>query len=75
VPDSGAACSRPTSRRSDQNFIKRLVAGPGDRIAIIDDRVILNGERQSEPFIQAQCEGGLERDFPAEITSHAATSS
>jgi hypothetical protein len=51
------------------------VAGPGDRIAIIDDRVILNGERQSEPFIQAQCEGGLERDFPAEITSHAATSS
>ena len=68
VPDSGAACSRPTSRRSDQNFIKRLVAGPGDRIAIVDDRVILNGERQAEPFIQAQCEGGLQRDFPAEIT-------
>jgi signal peptidase I len=68
VPQSGAACSRPTSRRSEQNFIKRLVAGPGDRIAIVDNRVILNGERQSEPFIQAECDGGLERDFPAEIT-------
>jgi signal peptidase I len=63
------ACPRPTPQRSDVNFIKRVVAGPGDRVAIRDGHVILNGERQREPFARfASCEGGGECDFPEEIT-------
>ena len=46
------ACPAPTSKKADVNFIKRIVAGPGDKVAIVDGHVILNGKRQSEPFIR-----------------------
>ena len=39
------------------NFIKRVVAGPGDRLAVRGGHVILNGKRQKEPFIEP-CGGG-----------------
>jgi signal peptidase I len=45
-------CPRPTKARSDQNFIKRIVAVGGDRIKIERGRVILNGKLQKEPFIE-----------------------
>ena len=45
TPPTGQACSAPTAQRADVNFIKRVVAGPGDRIAIDDGHVILNGKR------------------------------
>ncbi|MBB4664617.1 signal peptidase I [Conexibacter arvalis] len=56
-PRSRIPCTRPTQQRSDQNFIKRVVGGPGDRIEIRDGHVIRNGELQSEPFINACGEG------------------
>ncbi len=62
----GEACARPTSERSEQNFIKRVVAGPGDRLAIRNGRVILNGERQEEDFIRP-CGGGEDCNFPRQI--------
>jgi signal peptidase I len=62
----GEACASPTSGRSNQNFIKRVVAGPGDRIAIRDGHVVLNGKLQREGFIQP-CESGAECDFPRAI--------
>ena len=66
-PAPGQPCDRPTSEQADTNFIKRVVAGPGDRIAIRDGRVILNGKLQNEPFIKP-C-GNVEGcDFPREIT-------
>ncbi len=46
----GQACDRPTPRHSSENYIKRVVAGPGDAIKIIDGRVWLNGKRQKESF-------------------------
>ena len=49
------------------NFIKRVVAGPGDRISIVNGRVIRNGKRQKEPFIRP-CQGGDACNFPVTIT-------
>ena len=51
-PPPSQACSTPTDERADVNFIKRVVAGPGDRLAIRDGHVILNGKRQKESFIE-----------------------
>ena len=53
--DEDQPCNRPTSERADVNFIKRVVAGPGDTIAVEGGRVILNGRRQREPFIADTC--------------------
>lgn len=41
-------CPKGTDERSDMNFIKRVVALGGDRIAIRRGRVILNGELQRD---------------------------
>ena len=60
-------CPRPTGEKADVNFIKRVVAGPGDRLRIDDGHVILNGKRQSEPFIRG-CAEGQGCDYPGEIT-------
>jgi len=65
-PPAGKVCDTPTDERADVNFIKRVVAGPGDRIAIRGGHVILNGKRQKEPFIEP-CGGGEACDLPREI--------
>ena len=55
-PNQGAghpqACDQGTSTESDQTFIKRVVAGPGDRISIINGHVIRNGVREKDPYIE-----------------------
>jgi len=60
-------CPKPTKDRADVNFIKRIVAGPGDRLAVQDGHVILNGQRQREGFA-APCGGGDACNLPKEIT-------
>jgi signal peptidase I len=60
-------CAAPTDEQADVNFIKRVVAGPGDRLAVEDGRVILNGERQQEDFT-LPCRGSEGCDFAGEIT-------
>jgi signal peptidase I len=48
---SGEVCPLPTPQEaSNTNYIKRVVAGPGDTIAIHDGHVFLNGKRQKESF-------------------------
>ncbi len=66
-PQDGEPCARPTARASDQNFIKRVVAGPGDTIAVVDGHAVRNGRRQAEPFVQETCASGIARDFPRAI--------
>jgi signal peptidase I len=51
-PASRTPCSQPTPQRSNQNFIKRVVGLPGDRIAVRDGHVVRNGVLQKEPFIR-----------------------
>jgi signal peptidase I len=65
-PPAGEACDQPTEERADVNFIKRVVAGPGDTIAIEDGHVILNGKRQQEDFARP-CGGGEGCSFPKPI--------
>ena len=70
---SVSACPRPTSDRSDTNFIKRVVATGGDQVKILDGRVHLKKrgetrfERQNEPFIRPDAECGI-CNLPQAIT-------
>ena len=66
-PPEGQVCDKPTPERADVNFVKRVVAGPGDRIAIDNGHVVLNGKRQEESFARP-CGGGSDCDFPREVT-------
>jgi len=59
-------CRRPTAQKADVNFIKRVVAGPGDRLSIRNGGVVLNGEPQREPFTR-DCGGGPDCTYPREI--------
>lgn len=43
-PAPGQACAVSTKDRSDTNFIKRVVAVPGDRVSIRRGRVYINGK-------------------------------
>jgi signal peptidase I len=58
-PQSHVSCDKPTPTRSSQNFIKRVVGLPGDRIAIRDGHVVRNGVEQRERFIRP-CGSGPE---------------
>ena len=64
---SESACPRPTERRSDTNFIKRVVAVGGDRLRVLDGHVYVNGQRQSEPYIRPDDSCGI-CNLPQEIT-------
>jgi signal peptidase I len=66
-PKDGAPCSKATPERADVNFIKRVVAGPGDKLQIDDGHVILNGRPVNEPYIEP-CGGGDGCDYPTAIT-------
>jgi signal peptidase I len=60
------ACSRPTGTRAKVNFIKRVVAGPGDTLYIKGGHAFVNGKRQADSFTRP-CEGGTGCDFPRPI--------
>ena len=49
---SDQACDLPTTTESDQNFIKRIVAGPGDTLSVRNGHPVVNGvEKKDEPYI------------------------
>lgn len=67
-PRQGQACAEPVDERADTNFIKRIVAGPGDTLAVRGGHVILNGEEVDEEGYTRRCNGGGGCDLPREIT-------
>lgn len=66
TPPAQQACAEPTPERAEVLFIKRVVGGPGDRLAVRDGRVILDGTPRDEPFVRS-CSGEA-CDMPGEIT-------
>jgi signal peptidase I len=66
VPPS-EACPQPVDQEADTNFIKRIVAGPGDRLSIKDGHPVVNGVMAQEDFINP-CHNGGTCDLPKTIT-------
>jgi signal peptidase I len=63
----GAACSQPVPEQdTGTNFIKRIVAGPGDVISIVEGHVIRNGKREKDSYTRA-CGSSPECNFPTPI--------
>ena len=56
-PPEGQVCDAPTPEKAEVNFIKRVVAGPGDRIAIRDGQ--RDPQRQAPGgAVHRPCSGG-----------------
>jgi signal peptidase I len=60
-------CDLPAPGLSSSVFLKRIVAGPGDSIALAAGRVIRNGAAVPEPYITS-CTTADQCDFPKPIT-------
>jgi len=67
-PPRGQACATVNRRESKMLFVKRIVAGPGDRISIRDGHVIRNGTPASENFIQPCGAQAIGCNFPRALT-------
>jgi signal peptidase I len=65
---SGAACDEPIPEESDTNFIKRIVAGPGDTLSIREGQPIVNDVEAEEDFIRPCGNSGNGCNLPREIT-------
>jgi signal peptidase I len=62
------ACPKPTAGESSQNFIKRIVAGPGDTLSVKDGHPVVNGvEKKDEPYIRP-CGSAGSCNLPKTIT-------
>jgi signal peptidase I len=65
---NGQPCPTPTPQKASVNFIKRIVAGPGDTLSIRAGHPVVNGvEKTNEPYIRP-CTAGGACDFPVQIT-------
>ena len=67
-PNAGEPCPQPTPERSDQNFIKRIVAGPGDTLAVKNGHPVVNGVEQKDESFISPCGGGEPCNMPKAIT-------
>ena len=62
-------CPEGVDREAEDTFVKRIVAGPGDRIRVDDGHPVVNGElMDDEEFIQPCGPNGSACDLPEEIT-------
>ncbi len=64
----GESCPQPTKNESEQNFIKRIVALPGDELSIRNGHPVVNGvEKTDEPYI-IPCGSAPACNLPKAIT-------
>jgi signal peptidase I len=62
------SCPQPTPEESSQNFIKRIVAGPGDTVSIRNGHPVVNGSEQAEEPYTLPCGTGGACNLPKPIT-------
>jgi len=67
-PSTDSACDLPTPGESSTNFIKRIVAAPGDKLSIRDGHPVVNGQIAQEDFINPCGSSGNACNLPKEIT-------
>jgi len=67
TPPAGQVCLEPSEQRADVNFIKRVVAGPGDKLSLTGGHVTLNGKPQPDGYT-IPCGSGEGCDFPKTVT-------
>jgi signal peptidase I len=67
-PKLGEPCPQPTEARSDQNFIKRIVAGPGDRFSVENGHPVVNGEAKTDESYIVPCGSAAPCNMPRTIT-------
>jgi signal peptidase I len=67
-PNQGEPCSKPTAAESSQNFIKRIVAGPGDTLAIKGGHPVVNGVAKADESFIVPCGSAAACDMPRTIT-------
>ena len=60
-------CPEPIDTPDDTNFIKRVVATPGDTLSVKDGHAIVNGEPIPDDFIKP-CANQAGCDMPQQIT-------
>jgi signal peptidase I len=67
--DERSICPRPTTGTADGlNFVRRVVALPGERVSIRGGRAVIDGRVQKEPYVRVtdpSCEGC---DLPRPVT-------
>ena len=61
-------CPEGTDEPSDENFIKRIVAGPGDELYIEDGHPVVNGEMAEEDFVKPCSNGSSDCNLTDPIT-------
>jgi signal peptidase I len=66
-PPQDQACAVPTPQRSDTNFIKRVVAVPGDKLSVKAGRVYINGQLRDPWKIRPDAHCGI-CNLPRPIT-------
>ena len=58
-------------RHEDRILIKRVIAGPGDRVEVLNDgRVIINGSELYEPYAFYSTGGVNDMSYPLDIPEH-----
>lgn len=65
-PPAGEVCTDTAGAHESDNFIKRVVATPGDTLRIVDGKAIVNGETIDSSFTEP-CGGGSRCNFPKEV--------
>jgi signal peptidase I len=68
VVEGTQACAEPVPHEAGVQFIKRIVAGPGDVIAIVEGHVIRNGVREPDSYIRPCAERESKCNLPKPIT-------
>jgi len=67
-PESGEPCPQPTKAESEQNFIKRIVAVPGDRLSVRNGHPVVNGVEKKEESYIIPCGSAAACNMPRTIT-------